>query len=117
MKKTAVSEGSMVQLTRWMVGRWMPGCSIYKTRPAGKVGAKRNKRDGTLVDVGDVQLPLPLESEVLDDLYPPVRSQGMMQAPESLNPYVTTDTTTASSAIPAVKVAPAGPVVGSEVRS
>ena len=33
MKKTAVSsEGSMVQLTRWMVKRYMPGCSIYKTR-------------------------------------------------------------------------------------
>ena len=46
--KNEIVEGNMMKLTRWMVKRYFPGCSIYKTRPP--VAGRKHKRKVMLLE-------------------------------------------------------------------
>lgn len=78
--KQQVEEGSMVRLTRWMVKTYMPGCSIYKSRPSMKGVVRRSKEEIRAEQLTLVDILAPVES-----FEPPTPSvEVIAQARESL---------------------------------
>jgi hypothetical protein len=116
-KTAATNEGSMVQLTRWMVKTYLPGHSIYKTRDVKKIERvekyRRPSKKATDAAFARAQAEFKMRTESVPtplQLDLPYQNDDVVQAPESLNPDITTETTTASNPF-------ISPVVESEVKS